>query len=223
MPSMDGKIPVDVERPDERHARGVPVVLRRDADVRSDVEEFHKTTYQNPPDGGLISEGAAAYRDPETARHAFADLVGRVYDCGSTELGTTFVGEWTADADSLRMRSSGSVRSRLPGQERRAGRGVVLLVPGVGARHRDDEHDGQGAQLGTYPACAMVALRDDFVAVGVGTVQHHRLAGRHAASAGRAGRPPGGRRAVRRRHRRCRRGRAPARRTPPVRAGRRPT
>ena len=65
----------------------------------SDVEEFHKTTFQDPPDGGLISEGAAAYRDPDTARHAFADFVGRVYDCGATALGSTFIGEWTADAD----------------------------------------------------------------------------------------------------------------------------
>jgi len=108
VPSMDGKIPVDASD----LMSGTPAECKwyfaETQTFGSDVEEFHKTTYQDPPDGGLISEGAAAYRDPETARHAFADLVSRVYDCGSTELGTTFIGQWTADADSLRMRSSGS-------------------------------------------------------------------------------------------------------------------
>ena len=108
VPSMDGKIPVDASD----LMSGTPAECKwyfaETQTFGSDVEEFHKTTYQDPPDGGLISEGAAAYRDPETARHAFADLVSRVYDCGSTELGSTFIGEWTADANSLRMRSSGS-------------------------------------------------------------------------------------------------------------------
>ena len=61
-----------------------------------DVEEFHKTTFQNPPDGGLISEGAAAYRDADTARRAFDELVDLVEGCGSTALGPMFVGDWTA-------------------------------------------------------------------------------------------------------------------------------
>ncbi len=108
VPSMDGKIPVDVSDLMNGTPKECQWYFAETQTFGPDVEEFHKTTYQNPPDGGLISEGAAAYRDPETARHAFADLVGRVYDCGSTELGTTFIGEWTADADTLRMRSSGT-------------------------------------------------------------------------------------------------------------------
>jgi PknH-like protein len=108
VPSMDGKIPVDVSDLMNGTPQQCQWYFAETQTFGPEVEEFHKTTFQSPPDGGLISEGAAAYRDPETARHAFADLVGRVYDCGSTQLGSTFIGEWTADADSLRMRSSGT-------------------------------------------------------------------------------------------------------------------
>ncbi|OBB08974.1 hypothetical protein A5662_09010 [Mycobacteriaceae bacterium 1482268.1] len=108
VPSMDGKIPVDVSDLMNGTPQECQWYFAETQTFGSEVEEFHKTTYQNPPDGGLISQGAAAYRDPDTARHAFADLIRRVYDCGSTELGKTFIGEWTADADSLTMRSSGT-------------------------------------------------------------------------------------------------------------------
>ena len=108
VPSMDGKIPVDVSDLMNGTPQQCQWYFAETQTFGPEVEEFHKTTFQNPPDGGLISEGAAAYRDPETARHAFADLVGQVYDCGSTELGSTFIGEWTADADTLRMRSAGT-------------------------------------------------------------------------------------------------------------------
>ena len=108
VPTMDGKIPVDVSDLMNGTPQECQWYFAETQTFGSEVEEFHKTTFQNPPDGGLISEGAAAYRDPEAARHAFADLVSRVYDCGSTQLGSTFIGEWTADADTLRMRSTGT-------------------------------------------------------------------------------------------------------------------
>ena len=108
VPSMDGKIPVDVSDLMNGTPQECQWYFAETQTFGPEVEEFHKTTFQNPPDGGLISEGAAAYLDPDSARRAFADLVGRVYDCGSTELGSTFIGEWTADADTLRMRSSGT-------------------------------------------------------------------------------------------------------------------
>jgi PknH-like extracellular domain len=108
VPSMDGKIPVDVSDLMNGTPQECQWYFAETQTFGPEVEEFHKTTFQYPPDGGLISEGAAAYRDPEAARHAFADLVGKVYDCGSTELGATFIGEWTADANTLRMRSSGT-------------------------------------------------------------------------------------------------------------------
>jgi hypothetical protein len=108
VPSMDGKIPVDVSDLMNGTPQECQWYFAETQTFGSEVEEFHKTTFQNPPDGGMISEGAAAYRDQQTARHAFADLVGQVYDCGSTELGSTFIGEWTADADTLTMRSPGT-------------------------------------------------------------------------------------------------------------------
>ena len=108
VPSMDGKIPVDVSDLMNGTPQECQWYFAETQTFGADVEEFHKTTFQNPPDGGMISEGAAAYRNPETARHAFADLVGKVYDCGSTELGSTFIGEWNADADTLTMRSPGT-------------------------------------------------------------------------------------------------------------------
>lgn len=108
VPSMDGKIPVDVSDLMNGTPQECQWYFAETQTFGPQVEEFHKTTFQNPPDGGLISEGAAAYRDEETARHAFAGLVGRVYDCGSTELGSTFIGEWTADANTLTMRSPGT-------------------------------------------------------------------------------------------------------------------
>jgi hypothetical protein len=108
VPSMDGKIPVDVSDLMNGTPQECQWYFAETQTFGPEVEEFHKTTFQNPPDGGLISEGAAAYRDPETARVAFAGLVGQVYDCGSTALGSTFIGEWTANADTLTMRSSGT-------------------------------------------------------------------------------------------------------------------
>jgi PknH-like extracellular domain len=107
VPSMDGKFPVDVGDLMDSTPPECQWYFAETQTFGADVEEFHKTTFQNPPDGGLISEGAAAYRDPQTARNAFADLVGLVYDCGSTTLGSTFIGEWSADSDTLRMRSGG--------------------------------------------------------------------------------------------------------------------
>jgi hypothetical protein len=108
VPSMDGKIPVDVSDLINGTPQECQWYFAETQTFGHEVEEFHKTTFQNPPDGGLISEGAAAYRDQETARHAFADLVRQVYDCGSTELGSTFIGEWAADADTLTIRSPGT-------------------------------------------------------------------------------------------------------------------
>ncbi|MGZ5394493.1 MAG: sensor domain-containing protein [Mycobacterium sp.] len=104
IPSMDGKIPVDIEP----FVKGAPPQCEwLFADTRTfgpDVEEFHKTTFQNPPDGAQISEAVAAYRDPGTARSAFDSLVGLVDDCGSTTLGQALVGEWTVAADTLKTR-----------------------------------------------------------------------------------------------------------------------
>ncbi|BBX03458.1 hypothetical protein BST36_29345 [Mycolicibacterium moriokaense] len=104
IPSMDGKIPVDIEP----FVKGAPPqcewLFAETQTFGPDVEEFHKTTFQNPPDGGLISEAVAAYRSPEVARAAFDTLVALVDDCGSSTLGADLVGEWTVAGDMVRTR-----------------------------------------------------------------------------------------------------------------------
>lgn len=70
----------------------------------SEIEEFRKTSYQNPPRGGLISQAAAGYRDTATAQRAFAAIVEQIQGCGSTDPGAAMVGEVTATPDSVQTR-----------------------------------------------------------------------------------------------------------------------
>jgi PknH-like protein len=104
IPTMDGKTPVDIEQLAESAPPQCQWIFEETQTFGADVEEFHKTTFQSPPDGGLISEGAAAYRDRDTARRAFENLVGLVEGCDSTPFGPLFVGEWSAMPDSLQTR-----------------------------------------------------------------------------------------------------------------------
>jgi hypothetical protein len=104
IPSMDGKVPVDIDQLAKTTPLQCQWVFEETQTFGRDVEEFHKTTFQNPPRGGLISEGAAAYRDLATARRAFDGLVALVNGCDSTPLGPMFVGDWNASPDSLQMR-----------------------------------------------------------------------------------------------------------------------
>jgi len=105
IPSMDGKSPVDIEVLADPTPAPCRWFFEETKTFGPEVEEFHKTTYQDPPDAGLISQGAAAYRDPPTARRAFDGLAGLVADCESSGDGLVFVGDVTASADSLQLRS----------------------------------------------------------------------------------------------------------------------
>lgn len=105
VPSMDGKIPVDIESLADQTPSQCQWFFAETQTFGPDVEEFHKTTYQNPPEAGLISQGAAAYRDPATARGAFDALVRSVHDCDATTLGPMFVGDWTVTADTVQTRA----------------------------------------------------------------------------------------------------------------------
>jgi hypothetical protein len=110
IPSMDGKFPVDID-----HLAGAAPPQCRWYFIESqtfgpDVEEFHKTTYQYPPGGAHISQGAAAYRDPDTARRAFDGLIDLVDACGSTSSGPVFVGDWTTGGDAISTRTDGCGR-----------------------------------------------------------------------------------------------------------------
>ncbi|WP_163797975.1 sensor domain-containing protein [Mycolicibacterium sediminis] len=110
IPSMDGKQPVDIDVLADTAPPPCRWYYVETETFGPDVEEFHKTTYQHPPKGALISQGAAGYRDAETARRAFDGLTGRVDLCGATPSGSAFVGDWTASADSLQTRTGGCGR-----------------------------------------------------------------------------------------------------------------
>ncbi|MEO8814958.1 MAG: sensor domain-containing protein [Mycobacterium sp.] len=105
IPSMDTSSPVDIEP----LAATVPPECRfayaETAIFGSAMIQFHKTTFQYPPKGALISEGAAAYPDEDAARGAFNALVAMVTDCADNSAGPMMAAEWGADADSLRIRA----------------------------------------------------------------------------------------------------------------------
>jgi len=104
IPSMDGKSPVDLDELAEHAPPECRFIYAETATFGPDVEEFHKITFQYPPRGGLISEGAAAYRDAVTARHAFDVLVSTVENCADTSDGSLYIGDWHADDQSLKTR-----------------------------------------------------------------------------------------------------------------------
>lgn len=108
IPTMDGKTPVDIEPLAEATPPQCQWVFAETQTFGPEVEEFHKTTFQHPPDGGLISEGAAAYRDAGAARRAFESLVSLVHGCSATPLGPMFVGDWMVSADTLKTRPTGA-------------------------------------------------------------------------------------------------------------------
>jgi hypothetical protein len=105
IPSMDGKLPVDIDLMADAVPQPCRWYFAETQTFGPDVEEFHKTTYQDPPEGALISQGAAAYRDPGTARRTFDGLVKLMDQCASTPVGPTLVGEWTATGDSVQTRT----------------------------------------------------------------------------------------------------------------------
>jgi hypothetical protein len=110
IPSMDGTSPVDIEALAQTAPPECRFIYAETATFGRDLEAFHKTTFQDPPDGALISEGAAAYRDADTARRAFGSLVGAVTDCANGSGGQLYVGDWNADAGSLHLRPGGCGR-----------------------------------------------------------------------------------------------------------------
>lgn len=105
IPSMDGKAPVDIDE----LARPLPpecrFVFAETAVFGSDIEDFRKTTFQNPPRRAIISEAAASYRDDSTARLAFEHLVNSVTHCSAGEYGSLLIGSTDRQFDSLRSRT----------------------------------------------------------------------------------------------------------------------
>lgn len=104
IPTMDGKLPVDIDVFADQVPAECGWIFAETRTFGSEIEDFHKTTYQNPSRGALISQGAAAYRDVATARRAFDGLTGQVGACGSSTPG--FVGDWTTSDDAIQTRTS---------------------------------------------------------------------------------------------------------------------
>lgn len=104
IPTMDGKAPVDIEQ----LAESVPTDCRflfAETDIfGTDVEDFHKTSFQEPGRRALISEGAAAYRDGATAQQAFNMLSTTVHRCADGPMGSYLVGDVSGDTDALKAR-----------------------------------------------------------------------------------------------------------------------
>lgn len=110
IPTMDGKRPVDIDEFAQTTPPPCRFIFAETATFGPDVADFHKTTFQYPPKGALISEGAAAYPDVDTARRAFDALVGTVRNCADTSDGSEYIGDWKAGADSIQMRPGGCGR-----------------------------------------------------------------------------------------------------------------
>ena len=105
IPSMDGKALVDVDPLAESVPRDCRFIFAETDTFGTDVEDFHKTSFQYPPRRALISEAAAAYQDEATARQAFNTLSAAVHRCAEGSMGASLVGDVDGDAESLRTRS----------------------------------------------------------------------------------------------------------------------
>jgi hypothetical protein len=104
IPTMDGKYPVDIELLAKDAPPQCQFVFEETQTFGPDIADFHKTTYQNPPGGGLISQGAAVYRNPQTARAAFDHLVDKANGCATSPAGPVLVGYVASGADSMQLR-----------------------------------------------------------------------------------------------------------------------
>lgn len=104
IPTMDGTSPVDIDALAKSVSPECRFVFAETAAFGPDVEDFHKTSFQDPPRAALISQGAAAYRDAAGAQRAFDALSGTVSRCAESSDGALLVGEVTGDAQSVRTR-----------------------------------------------------------------------------------------------------------------------
>ncbi|BBY07784.1 sensor domain-containing protein [Mycobacterium noviomagense] len=104
IPTMDASQPVDLDSLAQSAPPQCRFFYADTATFGTDIEQFHKTTFQYPPKGALISEGAAGYRDVDTARRSFHTLVTTVEHCADTSAGWLLVGDWNAEDDSLHTR-----------------------------------------------------------------------------------------------------------------------
>jgi hypothetical protein len=110
IPSMDGTAPVDIDNLADATPPQCQWIFAETQTFGGEIRQFHKTTFQNPNRGALISEGAAIYNDAPTAKSAFDGLVAHVQDCAASQAGEIFVGGWSSTADALRMHTGACSR-----------------------------------------------------------------------------------------------------------------
>lgn len=105
IPTMDSSAPADIDE----LAATIPAPCRfifvETAVFGAAPTRFHKTTYQYPPKGALVSEGAAVYPDAESARRALDALSATVAECADTPAGPGLISDWASDEESLRTRA----------------------------------------------------------------------------------------------------------------------
>ena len=107
IPSMDATTPVDVDLLADEVPQPCRFLFAETATFGSDLADFHKTTYQDPPVGGLISQGAAVYRDPLSARNAFDALTNGWTPARRRRSDRRMSGASPSGVDTLRMRPGG--------------------------------------------------------------------------------------------------------------------
>jgi PknH-like extracellular domain len=102
VPGMDSTQTVDDELLVDSAPPECQFVFRESTIFGPDVKQFHKTSFQTPPNRALLSEAAAAYVDANTARRAFDNVENLVKACGATGSGYAYVYDWTADPRTVR-------------------------------------------------------------------------------------------------------------------------
>ncbi|BBZ05185.1 sensor domain-containing protein [Mycolicibacterium chitae] len=105
IPSMDTAYPVDIEPLAEQTPPPCRFLFAETATFGTSIDDFHKISYQSPPDAGLISQAAAVYVDKPAARTVFDTLTRAATDCAQTRFGQTYLGEVSADGSALQTRS----------------------------------------------------------------------------------------------------------------------
>jgi hypothetical protein len=105
IPTMDGKSPVDIELLARDVADSCRFVFAESETFGPDWADFHKTTYQYPPEGAQISQAAVAYPNPAAARAAFDNLVGAATSCADSWSGPVLVGQVAAEPNTLSART----------------------------------------------------------------------------------------------------------------------
>ncbi|MFM8600212.1 MAG: sensor domain-containing protein [Mycobacterium sp.] len=104
IPSMDGKSPVDIEAMAEAVPQDCRFVFAETLTFGPELEDFHKTSFQSPANGALISQGAASYRDIAAAGRAFEELTAAIKLCAKGSMGEMLIGDWQAGPALASMR-----------------------------------------------------------------------------------------------------------------------